>query len=122
MEPTLPFDKPPHYAEKRVDEASRAAYSDLAPTLGERQTRVLKALAAYIVREHGNKPTAYELLRFMQGWVPSLDLNSVRPRLTELRKQGLVEKVGRRDCKVTGTSANEWDVTARGRLALKEAK
>lgn len=121
MEPTLPFDSAPHYAEKHVDDASRASYADLAPTLGERQTRVLKALATYLDRE-GRKPTAYELLRFMQRWVPALDLNGVRPRLTELRKQGLVEKVGRRDCTVTGTSANEWNMTERGRLVLKEAK
>jgi hypothetical protein len=120
QEQTSLFNQARH-ADKQVDGASRDAYSDLAPTLGEKQRRVLRALDAHI-RLEGTKPTAYELLRFMQRWVPALDLNDVRPRLTELKEQELVEKVGRRDCKVTQKSANEWALTDRGSFALQESK
>jgi len=41
------------------------------------------------------------------------DMNSVRPRITELIKKGCVEECGRTTCKVTGKSVRQIRVKAK---------
>jgi len=92
---------------KRVADTSRDAYETIARTLGARAADVLEALRRYAAR-HGSDPTAYELLRWMQVDRPALDLNAVRPRLTELKDAGRVRMAAKRRCTVTNKRVYTW--------------
>ena len=91
-----------------VQETTLQAYAALEPSLAQRQQAVLVALDAYH-RAWRTWPTARELLRFMVDRDPSVgDINSVRPRLTELDDTGAVLKIGKRPCSVTGKTVYTW--------------
>ena len=92
---------------KRVADTSRAASAELAPSRATREDEVLDALQRYRTH-HGMEPTAYELLRWMQIQNPALDLNAVRPRLTELKDAGRTRTTGKRRCAVTEKRAYIW--------------
>ncbi len=92
---------------RRTAETSRAAFATLEPTLPARAADVLDALQRYR-GHHRSDPTAYELLRWMQIEQPTLDLNGVRPRLTELRDAGRVRTTGKRVCTVTERCVFTW--------------
>ena len=94
---------------KRIAETSRAAWADLQPSLAARANGVLDGLHGYRQR-FGVYPTSYELLRFLQAESPTIDLNAVRPRLTELKDAGRVETAGKRRCSITGRGAYTWTV------------
>jgi hypothetical protein len=74
------------------------------------QARVLKGLDAWVVEHNGKLPTAYELTEYLVSGDKAFDLNSVRPRLTELYSKGLVTHPDKRKCTVTGRSVYIWDV------------
>jgi len=86
-----------------VQDTSLQAYADLRPSLNARERAVWHALG-----EFRTPPTAYELLKAMQRSYPTLDLNGVRPRLTELQAKSCVMRVGKRCCRVTGKLAYTW--------------
>jgi hypothetical protein len=92
---------------KRVAETSRAAYADLQSSRGARLSAVLEALGEYRAAR-GCDPTAYELLRWMQRENRMLDLNGVRPRLTELKDAGRARTSGKRTCSVTEKRVYTW--------------
>jgi Fe2+ or Zn2+ uptake regulation protein len=92
---------------KRIADTSRAALREIAPSLPSRATEVFEALARYWA-EHHVDPTAYELLRWMQIANPVLDLNAVRPRLTELKDAGFVQTGDKRCCAVTEKRVYTW--------------
>jgi len=92
---------------KRVADTSRAASAELAPSRATREDEVLDALQRYRTH-HGMEPTAYELLRWMQIQNPALDLNAVRPRLTELKDAGRTRTTGKRRCAVTEKRVYTW--------------
>lgn len=99
-----------------VQETSRAAYDELKPTLTERQTRVLQALAGYYARRR-RWPTAYELYAAMKEDGLVNDLNDVRPRLTELKAKGQVENPTiKRFCDISHKRAFTWSLTEAPRL------
>ena len=78
------------------------------------QGRTLRLLAAYWNR-HQHAPTAYELYRYgAERDEPLQDVNSLRPRLTELLKLGLVWAHHKRVCRVTGKVAMTWSVREAG--------
>ena len=98
-------DIPLPFEHKRVADTSAIAYREIAPTLGPRQAVVLEHLRRLCV-----PPTAYELFHEMHDIDRARDLNSVRPRLTELQDLGLVERIDKRACSVTGKLAWTWGV------------
>jgi hypothetical protein len=102
---------------KRIADTSRAALADIRQSRGQRETAVLEALGGYR-HVHSTDPTAYELLRWMQINWPALDLNAVRPRLTELRDRHQVHTSGKRVCAVTQKLAYTWAL-GRGELDVR---
>lgn len=91
-----------------LQETSVEAYRDLEPTLARRERAVLVGLDAYLAR-HGQDPTSYEILAFMEAHnLGVLDVNSVRPRLTALKAKGEVWNPAKRRCSVTGKTALTW--------------
>ena len=79
-------------------DTSLLAYAALVmPTLGRRQWDVVCALQR--LTEASNA----EIARYL-GW----PINTVTPRVGELRKIGLVEDAGKRICGVTGSTVHVW--------------
>lgn len=72
---------------------------EVQPTLGERQKAVYEALRTR------QSFTNRELATFL-GW----EINTITPRVLELRKKGLVRKSGIRMCSETGRRAIAWEV------------
>src|SRR5437879_82545 len=105
---------------KRVADTSRAALEAIAPTLPAREAEVLEALQRYRAH-HAIDPTAYELLRWMQVEHPSLDLNGVRPRLTELKDAGAIQTSGKRGCTITAKRVYTWAVAPAVRSRVPDA-
>ena len=79
--------------------------------------KVLVALAE-LNRKRNYAATTYELFQFMA--LP--DLNHVRPRATELKKEGYIQQVGKRKCEVTGRKVLIWELTDKGHQALGALK
>jgi predicted ArsR family transcriptional regulator len=77
----------------------QAYRNDVAPTLWQRQRAVMEALR--------NRPefTNNELAEFLQ-W----PINTVTPRIFELRAKGKVEESSRRQDGVTGRTAIAWRI------------
>jgi hypothetical protein len=113
-------EKPP----RNVSETSRETYERVVrPDLGRMQARVLRALSAYVERK-GEAPTSAELLSWMQGFEPTLDVNDVRPRLTDLKKLDYVHVAGLRPCRTKPEGARKvnvetFRVSERGEMFLK---
>lgn len=93
---------------KQADTA-RAQHALLQPTLETRQKFVRDQLRDFLVRR-GHAPTALELLSYAQSRFPSerLDVNTIRPRLTELHDRGLVVMGEKRRCYVSGVRVYTW--------------
>jgi len=92
---------------KHTTDTSLAALADIRRDQGRRDTFVLAGLKRYR-RDRGADPTGYELLRFLQVERPHYDLNSIRPRLTELEDAGRVVKGDKRRCSVTQKTVYTW--------------
>lgn len=84
-----------------MEDTSLEAYRKI--DLNERERLVLAALDA-----HKEPPTSYELAQYMYEAGTAIDLNSTRPRLTDLKNKGVVEKTNKRQCMVTGNTAYVW--------------
>lgn len=86
-------------------------HEDIEPTILGRQMFVRGNLARYIARR-AQTPTGLELLALMQEWFPDshLDVNSIRPRLTELAAKGLVRRGPKRTCSMSGKTAITWEL------------
>ena len=94
---------------KRTTDTSVAALSLVNQDRASREALVLDGLRRYR-HANGFAPTAYELLRFLQVENPALDLNSCRPRLTELEADRRVTKGDKRRCSVTSKRVYTWAV------------
>jgi hypothetical protein len=120
--PFLPFTEPikPHVSPKDVKDTSVDVYRQLNDdgTIDRRKRLVLESLDAHI-RERGF-PTARELHRSMQrqGLV-SGDPNSIKPRITELKNDGLIEFADKRACAVTAKKVYVLKITQRATLILE---
>jgi len=100
---------------KRVRETSAAALRDVRADQPRREACVLDGLSRYRLT-YRMDPTAYELLRVLQRDQPWLDVNGVRPRLTELEDAGRVRKGEKRLCTVTGKHVYTWAVAPPSRI------
>ena|SRR5436190_14759810 len=92
---------------KRIAYSSREARQDLRSDLARREADVIDGLERYRAH-HRSDPTAYELLRWMQIENPAIDLNAIRPRLTELKDAGRVSTTGKRRCAITEKRVYTW--------------
>lgn len=81
-----------------VRDTSVAAYQDVQAHLGEKQQVVLTVL------QDTPNMTNTEIAQSL-GW----PINTVTPRVYELRNLGLVREIGKRMCKVTGKSVYAWE-------------
>lgn len=83
-----------------IQETSRIAYRhDVLPTLGQRQKKIYETL------ELRDSFTNSELAHYL-GWT----INTVTPRIFELRKLNLVTDSGKRTCRITGRTAIAWRI------------
>lgn len=88
---------------EHTTETRRESYERIIPSLSARRRLVLQVL--------GNKQmTAGEIVDELvsAGYLDYYDRNFVSPRLTELKKVGLVETVGKRTDKRTGRPQAVW--------------
>jgi hypothetical protein len=107
---------------KAARQTSREVYrrqlaSDKQLEASGKETRcgkVLRLLAGHWNR-YQRSPTAYELFHYAIARGELLqDVNSIRPRLTELLASGLVWPHHKRRCAVTGKIAMTWSVREAG--------
>jgi hypothetical protein len=94
-------------AHKQIASTSRTAYADILATRRTRELAVLQGLRAY-EQQYGEAPSAYELLEFLRSDNPVIDVNFVRPRLSEMKDAGRVTTNGKRRCAVTGKQVFTW--------------
>lgn len=94
-----------------------AVYHDtIRPTRQRRQQFVLRELAM-CQWASACWPTALELLAFARVVHSQCDVNTIRPRLTELWKAKRVVKGPARKCRVSGKTSLTWELPAgNGRL------
>ena len=76
-----------------------AYINEVKPTLGHRQKTIYEALG---LRESF---TNTEMAAYLD-W----PINTITPRMKELRKIGLVRCAGTRECKVTGRNVLSWEI------------
>jgi hypothetical protein len=85
-----------------IQETSVFAYEEVLPNLAPKHRQVLE------VMRRGYNYTNTELSRILR-W----PINSVTPRVNELRKKGLLKEWGKRGCKVTGRTCLAWQINPR---------
>lgn len=82
-----------------IQTTSRIAFREVKAQLGDRQKRVYDELKV-------NGPmTNSEIAVALKSWV-----NTITPRISELRKMGLVDEACKRPCRITGRTAIAWEV------------
>jgi len=113
---------------KAVADTSVATYHDLLNdgTIDRRKRLVLESLASYEAI-NSNAPTIRELhAHLYQCGRVDADPNSVKPRVCELKTEGLLRFAAKRICSITGKLVYTIQTTERGRLLLnhlhREAK
>ena len=96
-------------------QTKRKSYKEILESLGTRQSQVFTALLL-----HRNGITASELANSMhrQGFFRNSDRNNVHPRLNEMVEMGVVEIIGKRQCRITGKTVAIYKVKEAVRLSL----
>ena len=94
---------------KQRDTARAVYHAEIKPTLHGRQLFVRQQLT-WFVRKFEIYPTALELVRFIASQYPHrwVDVNTVRPRISELVEQGWVQACGKRECSVSRKRVYVW--------------
>lgn len=96
-----------HNRKRDEDKAKAAAGQET------REAQVLRCINAYWNRFQ-RTPTALELLRWMKNKGERVfDVNSIRPRITKLVREGLAEKRMKRRCRVSGETVLTWGARER---------
>jgi len=107
---SLPPDTVTLTPRKRVRQTSRNVYKLDRERLEGKRGQVLRILAAYF-NEKQVSPTALELLNWsLARGEKFFDVNSLRPRLTELENAGLIATGPARKCAISGKVAHTWHV------------
>lgn len=75
--------------------------TEVAPTLGERQQVV------YDLLEKAHESLTNSEIAARLNW----PINTVTPRIFELREAGKVMSDGKRECRCTGRTAYAWTIT-----------
>lgn len=68
----------------------------------DKQKRYRQILEILDKREMTAKEIAYEM--YLKGYTPTSERNYSSPRITELLREGIIEVVGKKQCKWTGKS------------------
>ncbi len=84
-------------------ETRRASYDAIKTKRTDRRNLILEILGS---RQLTASEITEELLT--KGYIKYYDRNFVAPRLTELKKDGIVKTVGKRPCRRTGKSVAIW--------------
>jgi len=84
-----------------MQETSLIAYREIQPRLGEKQAEVLKVLRAA-------RDTRLDFTNCELALVLDWPINTVVPRVFELRRKGLVVLSRKRLCERTGRLAMAW--------------
>ena len=82
-------------------DTSLDAFQSIKPELGSRQ-KVVFDVISYL-----GTPTNTEINNYL-----GIPINSIVPRVNELRKKGLVRDAGKRECKITGRLVHCWRIAA----------
>lgn len=87
----------------------REAYDKIIPKRDNRKEMILSVL-----KEHPDGMTAEEVVQVLLdgGKISHMDMNFVRPRLTELKESKLIQVVGRRPSAITGRNTAVWKVVS----------
>jgi hypothetical protein len=81
-----------------IQDTSLEALQKVRSKITKSQDAVLK-----IIRQHPEGLTNAEI-----GYYARKPINTITPRTNELAKMGLIYDAGRRDCRVTHSSAHAW--------------
>lgn len=82
-----------------VQQTSLDAFERIKPSLGERQRQVLRVFLLNRRKSYTNHELAREL---------KLEINTVVPRVYELREKGLLVLAGKRPCSITHHDCLAW--------------
>lgn len=85
-----------------VEKTSKTAYEVIKHLLGDKQQEIV----AYM-RKHSDQSFTNMELADGLGW----SINRVTGRTNELRKKGVIKRVGVRQCKVTGRTAYAMELS-----------
>lgn len=91
-----------------TQETRRESYDAVLPKVSDRKKLILEVL---------NRPmTAHEItvVLLIKKHIPYYDRNFVSPRLTELKKDGVLQVVGKRYCKRTERNVAVWERKGEG--------
>jgi hypothetical protein len=99
-------------------ETRRESYSSILKSLGTRQAQVFTELLCY-----PDGVTASELSFDMHemGFFRSHDRNNVHPRLNEMVEKGMVEVIGKKQCRITSKTVAVYKVTDHLYEAIQES-
>lgn len=89
----------------------KAYREDVEGNLGERQELVYNAIKLYSTK--GSDVTNSELAQVL-----NVPINTITPRVFELRQKGLVRQAQQRKCNVTGRTAIAWEITGEHQKTL----
>lgn len=105
---------------KQARTAIDVYHRDILPTLEARQLFVRQYLQDYI-QSFRHAPTGLELVRFIREACPDqlIDVNTVRPRCTEMEAVGWVKHGPKRRCLVSGKNVWTWELST-PRVSLPE--
>lgn len=97
---------------KQAATAAAVYRKDIEPTLDARQRFVRAYLQEYI-ELHREAPTGQELVRFIRMKCPHqlIDVNTVRPRCTEMEELGMVKHGNKRRCRISGKTVYTWELS-----------
>lgn len=90
-----------------TQETRKAAHESMIPEKANRRDMVLDVLRA------SGPSTAEEIAErlYREGKIPYANRTFTAPRLTELKKAGMVEAVGKRESPISGLKIAVWQAT-----------
>lgn len=85
---------------------------DIEPSLESRQKFVRGFLRLYLER-YGQAPTSLELVKFIEQELPGqwIDVNTVRPRCTEMEAAGWLRHGAKRRCFYSNKTVFTWELS-----------
>lgn len=86
-----------------VQQTSLNAYKEMKDKIGTRQKEVLEEIRR--MQNQGKDTTNMEL-----SYSLNREINTITPRVLELRKAGKVELSTKRKCKITGREVMAWKI------------
>ena len=93
-----------------IQPTSLEAYEEVKKSLGRRQARVL------IMLDHSPKAMTNSEMARLFDW----PINTITPRVFELRQLGLVKEHEKRKCNVTGRTVIAWRVKSMSEIKEKQ--